>query len=409
MPNFFAVGCVGAHESARWLSVTILLLALPGVAVAQGGEAEGNALEAESSPDVSAPVEAGAEATAESGSEPGAADAHESVAVLEFKTEGLDPTITRNLNELFTSEAGKIPGYKVIGQSEIKDMVGFETQKQMLGCTDESCFSEIGGALGVSFIVSGSVGKVGETFVINVRLIDIMKTQTKNRVGETIAGRVELLTDMIRIVAWKLMSDSVPPHLTAAYDATKARLDAEAARTAGDAAALAAAQKALAEAEKAKAEAEKARAEAEIIKARQVRVGQKAQPKHRAAKKPPATEKELPPPASGGWPRLARNISAVVGGVGLVTGGVLHATSFYLVKGEVKESRKADEGGLEIYEGTQNDAHLANTLRDWAMVGYIVGGVGIVAATVFGLLEPDEEDTATARVVPTANGLLVVF
>ena len=63
---------------------------------------------------------------------------------------------------------------------------------------------------------------------------------------------------------------------------------------------------------------------------------------------------------------------------------------------------------LLVYAGSQNDAKLTHVLRTWAIISYIVGGVGVVAATVFGIIEPDAPTTAT-RVVPTVNGFVVVF
>jgi TolB-like protein len=325
------------------------------------------------------------------------------VAVLALKATGLDEHVATNLTELFTSEAGEVPGLTVISQSEIKDILGFEQQKQMLGCDDESCLAEIGDALGVDRMVTGTVGKVGETFVINIKLIDSAKAQAIDRVGETIAGRVELLPPFIRVAAWQLLSKSVPAHVRAEYDATKARLAEQDARASGDAAALAEAEKMRAEAEKAKAEAEKARAETERLKVE--RAGKEPKPRKTAAAAPP---KPAPAPERT-WARVGRNVSTIVAGVGLVGGGAAHALSFMKSRdvGDEQEAREPET--LKIYEGKQADADAAVSLRKWAYVGYVVGGVGVAAAIVFGWLVPKEPDKTAVHVVPTANGFAVVF
>lgn len=41
-----------------------------------------------------------------------------------------------------------------------------------MGCGDSSCLAEIAGAMGAEFVVFGDVGKLGETFVINLNLFD---------------------------------------------------------------------------------------------------------------------------------------------------------------------------------------------------------------------------------------------
>jgi TolB-like protein len=362
------------------------------------------------------PAPVGAEEPAPAGSEavvatPTKAVEPQSVAVLEFKADGIDATVTRNLNELFTSEAGRVPGYKIIGFSEIKEMLSFEAQKQTLGCTDEGCASAVGGALGVGLIVAGSVGQVGEHFVVNLKLIDIRTAQATARVGETIAGRVELLTDAIRIAAWKLLSGNVPADLLAMADATRARLDADAAKAAGDAAALAAAQRALAEAEKAKAEAEKAKAEAEIAKAKQAEA--KAEETRRTYRPKPVSATEPPPSTAatgeqkGGIWRVSRSISSAVGGLGLVGGGVCHGISYY-VSTKVGDA-KSLAGGGEVYAGTQKQAQLSQSLRTWAIVGYAVGATGVVAATLLRIFEPESSTPTAVRVTPTGTGILVEF
>src|SRR5690606_8239504 len=55
----------------------------------------------------------------------------------------------------------------------IQQMVQFEQEKQLLGCeTDSSCLAELGGALGVAMLVTGSLGKVGSSYIINLTLTD---------------------------------------------------------------------------------------------------------------------------------------------------------------------------------------------------------------------------------------------
>src|SRR6185436_18478025 len=125
------------------------------------------------------------------------------VAVAGFKATGVDEILVENLTETFTTEAGKVAGFNIIGQNEIKDLVGYQAQQNMLGCDDAACMSDLAGALGVDMLIAGTVGKVGETFVVNVRIIDVKKAETKQRVGETIAGRADALLPYIRLVAWQ--------------------------------------------------------------------------------------------------------------------------------------------------------------------------------------------------------------
>ena len=111
------------------------------------------------------------------------------IAVLELKATGVPTTLGDLLTEILTAEVRKLKKYNVIGKSDIKAMVGFEQEKQMLQCSDDtSCLAEIGGALGVDKIIIGNIGKLGRTFVVNIKLINIKKSQVEGHVYETIKG-----------------------------------------------------------------------------------------------------------------------------------------------------------------------------------------------------------------------------
>ena len=60
----------------------------------------------------------------------------------------------------------------VVGADEIRTMVGFEHEKELLGCTEGSCIAEIGGALGAERLVLGSLSHFGDNYVLDLRLLD---------------------------------------------------------------------------------------------------------------------------------------------------------------------------------------------------------------------------------------------
>lgn len=51
-------------------------------------------------------------------------------------------------------------------------MLTVEQQRQLVGCSENSCMSELAGALGAEHLVSGLIGKLGSTFVLTLKLID---------------------------------------------------------------------------------------------------------------------------------------------------------------------------------------------------------------------------------------------
>lgn len=48
---------------------------------------------------------------------------------------------------------------------------------QQTGCADDACAVEIGRIMGVNYIITGSIGKVGKIFSVNMKLINVETSQ----------------------------------------------------------------------------------------------------------------------------------------------------------------------------------------------------------------------------------------
>ncbi len=72
-----------------------------------------------------------------------------------------------------TAAAASRAGHDVVTQQQIEALVGLEAARQMVGCSDASCASEIGAALGVDAVVSVGVGTVGQSLVVTLKRTDV--------------------------------------------------------------------------------------------------------------------------------------------------------------------------------------------------------------------------------------------
>lgn len=120
----------------------------------------------------------------------GAAGAEEkrAIAVLDLKARGLEASVAENVTELVLKEIDRVGMFRTISTEEIKRMLEHEQQKILLGCDDTSCLAEIGGALGVDLLVAGGVGKLGDTWVISLKLIDVRGVKVLRREERTVSG-----------------------------------------------------------------------------------------------------------------------------------------------------------------------------------------------------------------------------
>lgn len=146
------------------------------------------------------------------------------VAVLDIQAAGVEADLVPTLTEILTVEVDRLGKYKVIAGRDIQSMLGFEKQKDIIGCTDASCLAEIGGALGVDRIIASHIGKVGSTYVVNIKLINIRMADTENRVYETVRGEVDALIETIRRSAHKLLGASESTETRPVADAVQPKI-----------------------------------------------------------------------------------------------------------------------------------------------------------------------------------------
>lgn len=80
-----------------------------------------------------------------------------------------------SLTQVLAAELRAQSGASVITARDLASILSLEKQKQMLGCTTESCMAEIAGAVGADRVVAGDVAKLEKSLVVQFRMIDVHK------------------------------------------------------------------------------------------------------------------------------------------------------------------------------------------------------------------------------------------
>jgi hypothetical protein len=115
---------------------------------------------------------------------PALAAQRQKVAVLDVRAvQGVQPGTAQILTAIIAGDTASA-GYDVLSQADIGALIGFERQKKMLGCGDDSsCLAEIGGALGAEYVISTQVGQIGSRFHLSLQLLDARKGTVVARVS----------------------------------------------------------------------------------------------------------------------------------------------------------------------------------------------------------------------------------
>src|SRR4051812_22436106 len=136
-----------------------------------------------------------------------ASDTRVKIAVLDLQNRGVDKSLVDSAGTLIASELNKLEVFKVISREDIRNMLSFEKDKQNLGCeADQACLAEIGGALGVEYIIAGSLAKIGDTLVLSMTLNNTKTATVENRVSENVSGKGDALIGAVSRNAKVLVS-----------------------------------------------------------------------------------------------------------------------------------------------------------------------------------------------------------
>lgn len=134
------------------------------------------------------------------------------IAVITLKntsgiTAGEAELITDRLSvELFNT--GKV---NVMERNQMQDILKEQGFQQSGACTDEACLVEMGQMLGVKALVTGSIGKLGSMYMINLRMIDVSTAQIAQVVSEDINGGIEEVVGKLKGIARTLVGGAVKP------------------------------------------------------------------------------------------------------------------------------------------------------------------------------------------------------
>lgn len=109
------------------------------------------------------------------------------IAVHAIDPGNVDALLARVVTDATVAELRKLQGLEVVAMDEIKAMLDQEAQKQLVGCSDESCLAEIAEALGVDGIVIGTLARVGDETVFGLKRIDQRAAKTVGQSSERLA------------------------------------------------------------------------------------------------------------------------------------------------------------------------------------------------------------------------------
>ena len=133
----------------------------------------------------------------------------ETVAILDFEGRGISQMEAQTLTDRLMSEMVNTNAVIMVERNQMEEIMQ-EQGFQQTGCTTSECAAEVGALLGVQNMVSGSFGKLGNSYTIDGKLFSVSTGGTIRSVSKTYKGEVDGLLTIIEIVAWAVVGLTPP-------------------------------------------------------------------------------------------------------------------------------------------------------------------------------------------------------
>jgi TolB-like protein len=134
------------------------------------------------------------------------------MAVIDFDGRGISVLEAQTLTDRFTTELDYTDRVRMVDRRTMTDVLseqGFSAGE----CTSEECAAEVGAALGVEFMINGSIGKIGNTYTIDCKMFSVATGAAENMKNLSYQGEVDGLITEMEILAWDILDLTIPQNL----------------------------------------------------------------------------------------------------------------------------------------------------------------------------------------------------
>ena len=121
------------------------------------------------------------------------------VTVMDFALSGISEAEGRLLVDFISNSVRETNRYRIIDRAQ-RDSILEEQEFSLSGCTDEKCQLEVGKLLSANLMFVGSIGRIGDRFILNMKLVDVATGETVGTASEKYNNLNMLVDDSNRLV-----------------------------------------------------------------------------------------------------------------------------------------------------------------------------------------------------------------
>jgi len=124
---------------------------------------------------------------------------------MDLKSMGIGEHVALLLTEKLRSEYFATGVYNVMNREDMTKLMDERSFQRSEECDTPECFAEIGKMLGVQKMIAGSIGKLGSTYSLTLKQIDIESSKNEKIINLSEKCAEDYLFKMIEGAAKQLM------------------------------------------------------------------------------------------------------------------------------------------------------------------------------------------------------------
>lgn len=127
------------------------------------------------------------------------------IAVSELTPYGVNLSDAAIISDRLRAELLKTARFRVMERGQMNQILKEQAFQNSGACDNTECAIETGKLLSVNRIIAGSIGKIGDMYTMQIRLLNVQTGEILNSVSKDYTGRIEgLMTDALPELAQRL-------------------------------------------------------------------------------------------------------------------------------------------------------------------------------------------------------------
>lgn len=127
------------------------------------------------------------------------------VAVADLNAYALSSGEVKTLTEVLQSTLVSTDYFSVLSRSDMKDVLEAQAFQSSSACDETACLVEMGHILSVQKIIGGTLGRVGSTYSLSLRFVDVETGKTELSINDQWRGEADglltLVQDTVKVLA----------------------------------------------------------------------------------------------------------------------------------------------------------------------------------------------------------------